>query len=90
MARMNVFLSDQLLDEINRQAKKEGTTRSALIQAAVEKYIEGKRRGREEKEKLRKMQEASHKMDALAKKLGDWNPKASIRKFRDTNLKGDS
>jgi metal-responsive CopG/Arc/MetJ family transcriptional regulator len=90
MARVNVFLTDELLEEINEEAKEERTNRSALIQTALEKYIEAKRRGREEAEKRRKMQEASRKMDALAKKLGKWDPQATIRKFRETNLKGDS
>ncbi len=90
MARVNVFLKDELLDEINEEAKEEGTNRSALIQTALEKYIETKRRGREEEEKRKKMQEASRKMDTLAKKLGKWDPQATTRKFRDTNLKGDS
>ena len=89
MARVNVFLKDELLDEINREAEAEETNRSALIQAALEKYIEAKRREREEGEKRKKMREASRKMDALAKKLGDWDPQVTIRKFRDTNLKGD-
>ena len=39
--------------------------------------------------KKRNMQEASRKMDALAEKLGKSEPQATIRKFRDTNLKGD-
>ena len=39
MARVNVFLKDELLDEINEEAKEEGTNRSALIQTALEKYI---------------------------------------------------
>jgi len=90
MGRVNVFLKDELLDEINEEAKEEGTNRSALIQTALEKYIEGKRHEREEEEKRKKMQEASRKMDALAKKLGKWDPQATIRKFRDTNLKGTS
>ena len=90
MGRVNVFLKDQLLDEINEEAKAEGTNRSALIQSALETYIERKRREREENEKRKKMQEASRRMDALAKKLGKWDPQATIRKFRDTNLKGDS
>jgi metal-responsive CopG/Arc/MetJ family transcriptional regulator len=89
MARVNVFLKDELLDEINREAEAQETNRSALIQAALEKYIEAKRREREEEEKRKKMQEASRKMDALAKKLGAWDPQETIRKFRDTNLKGD-
>lgn len=90
MGRVNVFLKDRLLDEINEEAKVEGTNRSALIQAALEKYIEARRQQREAEEKRKKMQEATRKMDALAKKLGKWDPQATIRKFRDSNLKGDS
>jgi metal-responsive CopG/Arc/MetJ family transcriptional regulator len=90
MARVNVFLKDELLDQINEEAKDEGTNRSSLIQTALEEYLQAKRKKREEEEKRKKMQEASRKMDALAKKLGDWDPQATIRKFRDTNLKGDS
>ncbi len=91
MGRVNIFLSDQLLDEIDQEAKEEGTNRSVLIQMVLEQHIEAKRWERKEKDKNRKkMQEASRKMDALAKTLGKWDPKATIRKFRDTNLKGDS
>ena len=88
MGRVNVFLEDKLLEEINEEAKEEGVNRSALIQAAVEKYIEDKRRKREEEKKRKKMQEASRKMDALAKKLGNWDPQATIRKFRGGNTEG--
>ena len=90
MGRVNVFLKDKLLDEINEEAKEEKTNRSAFIQTALEKYIEAKRRGREEEEKRKKMKEASEKMDALAKKLGKWDAQKIIRKFRDSNLKGAS
>jgi metal-responsive CopG/Arc/MetJ family transcriptional regulator len=90
MARVNVFLKDELLDEINREAEIEEINRSSLIQAALEQYLQAKRIRREEEEKRKKMQEASRKMDALAEKLGDWDPQATIRKFRDTNLKGSS
>jgi metal-responsive CopG/Arc/MetJ family transcriptional regulator len=88
MARVNIFLSDQLLDELNRQAKQERINRGALIQTALETYIQAKRREREDEQKRRKMLEASRKMDALAKKLGNWDPQATIRKFRDTNVIG--
>ena len=88
MTRVNVFFSDQLLDEIDRQAREEEITRSALIQVALEKYIEAKRRGREDGERRKKMQDASCRMDALAKRLGNWDPQAPIRKSRDRNLRG--
>lgn len=89
MARVNVFLKDALLDEINEEAKDEGTNRSALIQTALEEYLQAKRKKREEEEKRKEMKEASRRIDDLAKELGDWDPVAIIRRFRDTNLKGD-
>jgi len=89
MARVNVFLNDELLDAINAEAKDEGTNRSALIQTALEAYLQAKRKKREEEEKRQEMREASERMDRLAKKLGRWDAQAIIRKFRDTNLKGD-
>jgi hypothetical protein len=38
--------------------------------------------------KKRKMQDAARKMDMLAQKLGKSDPQRTIRKFRDSNLKG--
>ena len=89
MARINVFLKDELLEEINREAEAEETNRSALIQSALEEYLQAKKRQREEQEKRKKMQEASRKMDTLAKKLGAWDAQAIIRRFRDSNVKDD-
>jgi dsDNA-binding SOS-regulon protein len=56
----------------------------------LKKYVNTKRRERNEEERRKKMAEACRKMDELAKKLGEWNPQATIRKFRDSNLKGDA
>jgi metal-responsive CopG/Arc/MetJ family transcriptional regulator len=89
MARVNVFLKDELLEEINDEAKQEGTNRSALIQAALEEYLLTKRVKREEAEKRKKMREASRKIDELAKELGHWDAAGTIRRFRDTNLKSE-
>jgi metal-responsive CopG/Arc/MetJ family transcriptional regulator len=87
MARVNVFLNDELLDQINEEAKDVGTNRSALIQAAIEEYLQVKRKRREEEARRKTMKEACERMDRLAKKLGRWDAQGTIRKFRDTNLK---
>lgn len=89
MARVNVFLKDRLLDEINREAEEEETNRSALIQTALEEYLQAKQKKREEEGKRKKMKEASRRIDQLAKELGDWDAVSIIRRFRDTNLKGE-
>lgn len=83
MARVNVFMSDELLKAVNAQAEQEGINRSALLQKAAESYLEQARRQREEAERRRQMEEASTRMDKLAEKLGEWDPVPIIRQFRD-------
>ncbi len=89
MTRVNIFLKDELLHEINTEAKDEGVSRSTLIQTALEEFLQAKRKKREEEERRKEMREASEGMDRLAKELGHWDAQAIIRKFRDTNLKGE-
>ena len=84
MARVNVFMSDDLLKAVDAEAKDEGINRSALLQKAAEAYLQEARQQREELERRRKMQEACKRMDELAAKLGDWDPVAMVRQFRDT------
>lgn len=84
MARVNVFLSDDLLKAVDKEVEQAGTNRSALIQTALREYLEAQRRAREQAEARKRMEEACKKMDALAEKLGDWDPVRIIREFRDT------
>lgn len=83
MARVNVFMSDDLLKAVDAEAKDEGINRSALLQKAAEAYLQQARQQREDAERRRKMQEACKRMDELAAKLGDWDPVAMVRQFRD-------
>lgn len=84
MGRVNVFMSDQLLKAVDAEAERERINRSALLQKAAENYLQQLHQQREEAERRRKMQEACKRMDELAEKLGDWDPVAIIRKFRDS------
>jgi len=40
MARVNVFMSDDLLKAVDAEAKQERTNRSALLQKAAEAYLQ--------------------------------------------------
>ena len=84
MARVNVFLKDDLLKAVDIEAEQAGMSRSAFLQAALLEYLEIRRRAREEAEARRRMDEACKKMDELAEKAGDWDPVAIIRRFRDS------
>lgn len=83
MARVNVFMADGLLKEIDAQAEREGTSRSALLQKAAGEHLERARKAQEEAERRVQMQEACRRMDHLAKKLGAWDPMKVIRRARD-------
>lgn len=84
MARVNVFMSDDLLKAVDAEAEREGINRSALFQKAAEVYVQQLRQHREEIERRRKMEDACKRMDELAERLGDWDPVSIIRHFRDT------
>jgi metal-responsive CopG/Arc/MetJ family transcriptional regulator len=88
MPRVNVFLKDDLLKAVDAEAEQTGTSRSALIQNALTAYLDAQRRAREEAEAQRRMDEACKRMDALAEKLGDWDPVTIIRGFRDSRYSG--
>lgn len=88
MARVNIILKDDLLGAVDAESKQAGMSRSALIQAALAQYLEARRKAREEAEAERRMDDACKKMDALAHKLGDWDPVKVIRIFRETRSRG--
>ena len=83
MARVNVFMSDDLLKAVDAEAEQEGINRSALLQKAAEAYLRQALEQREQAKRRRKMEEACKRMDELAEKLGDWDPVSIIRQFRD-------
>ncbi len=84
MARVNVFLKDELLEAIDGEATGSRISRSALIQLALVRYLDACREEREKARVRREMEEACGGMDALADKLGSWDPARVIREFRDS------
>ena len=88
MARVNVFLKHELLEAIDAEATGSRISRSALIQLAMTRYLEACRKEREEAETRREIDEACRGMDALADKLGNWDPVRVIREFRDSRALG--
>ena len=87
MARVNVFLKEELLKAIDAEVAESRTNRSALVQSALTRYLDARRKEREEAETRREMEEACRGMDALADKLGNWDPVKVIREFRDSRAR---
>lgn len=84
MARINVFLKDDLLKAIDAEAAATRLKRSALIQAALARYLAERQEERAMEATRRDMAEAGREMDRLAEKLGRWDPVRAIRDLRDS------
>ncbi|WP_454062251.1 ribbon-helix-helix domain-containing protein [Candidatus Nitrospira salsa] len=83
MARVNVIIPDQILNDLDRAAAEESMSRSGLLQAATQRYLEERRLEKETAARKKKMEQAALKMDHLAKKFGKWDGVGTIREFRD-------
>lgn len=84
MARVNVFLKDELLKAVDQEAAESRTNRSALLQTALRDFLEAKRAAREVGERRRAMEAACQKIDRVAERLGKWDGVRIIRKARET------
>jgi len=84
MARVNVFLKDELLKAVDHEAAESRTNRSALLQAALRDFLETRRVAREEGERRRAMEAACQKIDRVAERLGKWDGVRIVRKARET------
>ncbi|MCY4614313.1 MAG: hypothetical protein OXB94_11940 [Nitrospira sp.] len=83
MARINVMIPEDILQDVDHAATEEKLTRSALLQKAARRYLEAKRLEQEALERKHRMQKAAAKMDKLANKFGKWDGVGTIRQFRD-------
>ena len=88
MVRVNVCIADELLKAIDAEATASRVGRSVLIRSALTAYLDLRRRERDEAQVRREMDEACRDMDALAEKLGAWDPVKVIREFRETRAVG--
>lgn len=83
MARINVMIQEEILQEVNHAAAAEKLSRSAFLQEAARQYLEQKRLNQEADERKQRMQKAAAGMDRLADKFGKWDGVGTIRRFRD-------
>ena len=84
MARVNIFLQDELLAAADAEAKDAGMKRSALFREALKEYLERRKRDREERALRRRREKAFQGIDRLAGKFGNWGGVGIIREARET------
>ena len=83
MVRINAVLSDELVEELDRVAGEERTSRSALLRQAAESFLAEHQRRKEEERRKARLRHAIACQDRLREKSGNWDGVAEIRKWRE-------
>ena len=84
MARVNIIMQDDLLEEIDKAATQDNLSRSGFLQEASRFYLAHRCEQREAVERKARRQKAAAEMDRLAEKFGKWDGVKIIRHFRDS------
>ncbi|MGQ9546610.1 MAG: ribbon-helix-helix protein, CopG family [Dehalococcoidia bacterium] len=81
--KINVTLPEEELRRIDAFARKQGNTRSGLIQRALHFYMKQKEIEDEERKRRQEMTKAISEMKELREKSGAWDAASEIGKWRE-------
>jgi metal-responsive CopG/Arc/MetJ family transcriptional regulator len=83
MVRINVVLSEEIVEELDSIGREENKNRSELLREAAEKLIGEHRRRLEEERRRARLEKAVAVQDQLRQKAGSWDGVAEVRKWRE-------
>jgi metal-responsive CopG/Arc/MetJ family transcriptional regulator len=81
IVKVNVSLPQEILQELDRAARENHTSRSAFLAQATRHYLQEKE---EEKRKKRRIN-AAETIRSIAEKLGEWDAVGELLKSRDSH-----
>lgn len=84
VVKINITLPEEELRKVDAFTRRQGDTRSGLIQQALRFFLEYKKKEEEEKERRERMANAALEIKELKEKSGEWDGVAEIRKWRET------
>jgi metal-responsive CopG/Arc/MetJ family transcriptional regulator len=82
--KINITLPEEELKRIDAFARKQGNTRSGLIQRALHFFIKQKETEEEERQRREEMTKAVLGIRQLREKSGEWDGVSEIRKWRES------
>jgi metal-responsive CopG/Arc/MetJ family transcriptional regulator len=85
MAKVNVSLPDELLEQVDELAAELDRSRSGLVQEATAQYVAHVREVRAAAERRASIEEAIAGMRSLSAKVADFDAAAAIRADRDSD-----
>ena len=78
MTKVNVSLSPEILNELDKSAREANISRSAFIAMAVRRYLEEKETQRRDRGRR-----AAATMDRIRERFGGWDGTAEVLKWRE-------
>ena len=84
MMRINVMLSEDIIEQLDKISKSEKKNRSELLREAALRLIEDYRQMIAEEERRERIKKAISLQDKLRTKSGKWNGMKEVRKWRET------
>jgi predicted transcriptional regulator len=85
MAKVNVSLPDDLLEQVDELAAQADRSRSGFVQEATARYVVAVREERAEAERRASIERAAAGMRALSAKVGAFDATSAIRADRDSD-----
>ena len=82
--KINITLPEEELKRIDAFARRQGNTRSGLIQRALHFFIKQKEKEEEERKRREEMNKAALGIKQLREKSGEWDGVAEVRKWRES------
>jgi len=79
--KVNVSLSEEVLQDLDKAARESRTSRSAFLAQAVRHYLEEKT----EEQRREKRKEAAAGIDRFREKFGGWDGTSEVLKWRDSH-----
>ena len=81
MPKVNVSLSEEVLQDLDKAARESRTSRSAFLAEAVRHYLEEKT----EEQRREKRKEAAAAIDRFREEFGGWDGTEEVLKWRDSH-----
>lgn len=83
MAKINISISRDILDEIDRVSSEEDMTRSELLRTAFKTYLEVLAEKKRERKRQKAILRAIQTQDDIRRKIGNVDLIRELRKWRD-------
>jgi metal-responsive CopG/Arc/MetJ family transcriptional regulator len=83
MVKVNISLSQEILDEIDKVSEEENMYRSELLRKAFQTYVEVLEENKKEQKKRKGIEKAVKLQDEIREKIGTLDLITDLRKWRD-------